>query len=93
MYARLVPPFSDFFYAILSPDEIRALHLHPNYVLFLAIFAFYYEAFMGMRPSMVLFCHFFSLQFTPQVQRSTCISFMDVAGADTHLKAVKRVEG
>ena len=30
--AGLVPPFSDFFYAVLSHYRLQALHLHPNFV-------------------------------------------------------------
>ncbi|KAE8810975.1 hypothetical protein D1007_12333 [Hordeum vulgare] len=41
VYARLVLPFSDFFYAILSHYQIRDLHIQPNSIL-LAIFAFYF---------------------------------------------------
>ncbi|KAE8809111.1 hypothetical protein D1007_14289 [Hordeum vulgare] len=90
IYAGLVPPFSDFFYAILSHYQIQALHLQPNSVLLLAIFAFYCEAFVGVRPSVALFRHFFSLRFTAPGQRSACISFIDVAGAGSHLKAPTR---
>ena len=30
--ADLLPPFSDFFYAVLSHYRLQALHLHPNFV-------------------------------------------------------------
>ena len=40
VFAALVPPFSDFFYAVLSHYNLHALHLHPNCVLLLSIFAF-----------------------------------------------------
>ncbi|KAE8767865.1 hypothetical protein D1007_60700 [Hordeum vulgare] len=66
IYARLVPSFSEFFYATLSHYQIRALHLQPNSVLLLAIFNFYYEAFVGVIPLVVLFRHFSSLRFTAQ---------------------------
>ena len=42
--AGLVPPFSDFLYSVLSHYKLHALHLHPNSVLLLSIFAFYCEA-------------------------------------------------
>ena len=42
--AGLVPPFSDFFYEVLGHYGLQALHLHPNSVLLLSIFAFYCEA-------------------------------------------------
>ena len=60
--AGLVPPFSDFFYSVLSHYKIHALHLQPNSILLLSIFAFYYEAFVGMRPFVALFRHYFSLR-------------------------------
>ncbi|KAE8777939.1 hypothetical protein D1007_49254 [Hordeum vulgare] len=78
IYARLVPPFSDLFYAIISHYQIRALNPQPNFVLLLAIFSFYYKALMGMSPSVVLFHHFFSYRFTAQGRRSARISFVDV---------------
>ncbi|KAE8810957.1 transposon unclassified [Hordeum vulgare] len=93
IYAGLVPPFSDFFYDILSLYQIRALHLQPNSVLLLAVSALYCKAFMRVRPSVTLFRHFFSLGFTTQGQRSTCVSFVDVVGSGTCLKAEKKVEG
>ena len=42
-----VPPISDFFYAVLRQYKLHTLHLHPNSILLLSIFAFYCEAFMG----------------------------------------------
>ncbi|KAE8774146.1 hypothetical protein D1007_53573 [Hordeum vulgare] len=78
MYAKMVPPFSGSFYAILSYYQIQALHLQPNSVLLLAIFTFYYEAFVGVRPSMALFHHFFTLRFTTPGQHSARVSFVDV---------------
>ncbi|KAE8767700.1 hypothetical protein D1007_60901 [Hordeum vulgare] len=64
IYPGLVPPFSDFFYSILSHYQIRALHLQPNSALLLFVFSFYYEDFVGVRPSVELFHHLFSLRFT-----------------------------
>ncbi|KAE8788272.1 hypothetical protein D1007_37668 [Hordeum vulgare] len=60
---------------------------------FHAIFAFYCEAFVGMRPLVALFLHFFSMAFTAQGQCFTCISFVDIVGVGTHLKDGKKVEG
>ena len=57
--AELVPPFSDFFYSVLSHYKLHALHLHPNSILLLSIFALYYEAYDGVMPSMALLRHFF----------------------------------
>ena len=39
LYTGLVPPFSDFLLAILEVYQIQLLHLHPNSLLILAIFA------------------------------------------------------
>ncbi|KAE8817380.1 hypothetical protein D1007_05076 [Hordeum vulgare] len=69
------------------------LHLKPNSIFLLVVFAFYCEAFSAMRPSVVLVRHFFSLQSIAQGQRSACISFVEVGGAGTHLKAGKMVKG
>ena len=45
--AGLVPPFSEFFFSILRHYDLQALHLHPNSVLLLVIFAYYCEAHVG----------------------------------------------
>ena len=37
----LVPPFSNFFYEVLSYYGLQALHLHRNSILLLSIFAYY----------------------------------------------------
>ena len=59
--AGMVPPFSEFFFAVLRQYNLQALHLHPNSVLLLAIFAYYSEAHVGVMPSVALLRHFFSL--------------------------------
>ena len=48
--AGLVPPFSEFFFSVLRHYKLQALHLHPNSVLLLAIFAYYCEAHVGVQP-------------------------------------------
>ena len=57
----LLSLFLPLLFPLLSHYKIRALHLHPNSVLLLSIFAFYCEAFVGVMPSMALLCHFFYL--------------------------------
>ena len=52
--AGLVPPFSKFFFSVLRHYKLQALHLHPNSVLLLAIFAYYCEAHVGVQPSVAL---------------------------------------
>ena len=44
LFAGLVPPFSDFLEAILETYQIQLLHLHPNSILILSIFAYLCEA-------------------------------------------------
>nr|AAU90114.1 hypothetical protein [Oryza sativa Japonica Group] len=48
-----------FFHEVLDFYEIHALHLAPNAVMTLAIFAHLYEMFIGVRPTMRLFQAFF----------------------------------
>ena len=43
----LLPPFSDFFMAVLEAFGLHMLHLHPNAVLVLATFAHASEALIG----------------------------------------------
>ena len=62
--AGLVPPFSAFFNAVLSHYQIHLLHLDPQYVALLTVFAFVCEAMVGIAPSVALLCHFFSLHLT-----------------------------
>ena len=50
IFAGLVPPFSEFFLDVLRQYNLQALHLHPNSVLLLAIFAYYCEAHVGLMP-------------------------------------------
>ena len=59
--AGLVPPFSEFFFSVLRHYKLQALHLHPNSVLLLAIFAYYCEAHVGAQPSVALLRHYFYL--------------------------------
>ena len=46
--AGLVPHFSEFFFSVLRHYKLQALHLHPNPILLLAIFAYYCEAHVGV---------------------------------------------
>ena len=51
VYSGLVPQFSHFLFTVLNRYGLHALHIHPNSILLLSIFAFYCEAFMGVMPS------------------------------------------
>jgi hypothetical protein len=65
----LIPPFSRFFHEVLDFYEIQALHLAPNAVMTLVIFAHLCEMFVGVRPTMRLFQSF----FIPQLQQGAAV--------------------
>ncbi|KAE8810166.1 hypothetical protein D1007_13234 [Hordeum vulgare] len=92
VFAGLVPPFSSFFTAILNHYGIQALHLQPNSILLLSVFAFYSEAFGGVRPSVALFRHFFSLRLHDGAHLSAGVSFVAAQSGNLLLKAGKKVE-
>ena len=60
--AGLVPPFSSFFLEVLSEYQVHLVHLSPNSVLMLAIFAHLCEMFVGVMPSVALWRHFYVLR-------------------------------
>jgi hypothetical protein len=59
LVAGMVLPMSLFLHAALSTYGVVLAHLHPNAVLTLAIFRYLCEEFVGVRPSVALFCVFF----------------------------------
>ena len=75
LLAGLVPPFSDFFNAIILHYQIQALHLDPRSSIHLAAFAFLCEAMVGIASSVSLFSHFFSLHLVDERHRSGCVAF------------------
>lgn len=78
--AGLVPPFSPFLEAVLAYYQVQLLHLHPNSVLILAIFAYLCEAYLGLKPTVGLFRCFYALRNTAKNERSGCVSFHIVDG-------------
>ena len=54
LWAGLVPPFSDFFNAVLSHYQIHMLHLSPESITLFSVFAFVCEAMVGIPPSVAL---------------------------------------
>ena len=88
----LVPPFSEFFFSVLRHYDLQALHLHPNSVLLLAIFAYYCEAHVGVKPSVALLRHYFSLR-TSHGSASACASFVAYGGSIAISNPGKRIEG
>ena len=60
---------------MLEVYQIQLLHLHPNSILILSIFAYLYEAYVGMHPSVDLFRSFYALRSSAQNECTGCISF------------------
>ena len=79
LWAGLIPPFSAFFNAVLEHYQIHMLHLDPQSVTLLAVFAFLCEAMVGIAPSVALLRHFFSLHLADPRQSSGCMTFQAVA--------------
>ena len=64
------PPLSPFLKAILASYHLQLAQLHPNAILALAIFQFLCEDFVGVMPSVPLFCHY----FVPRIELGDAIS-------------------
>ena len=75
LWAGLIPRFSAFFNAVLEHYQIHMLHLDPQSVTLLAVFAFVCEAMVGIAPSVALLHHFFLLHLTDPRKSSGCVSF------------------
>src|SRR3954463_6606286 len=90
--AGMVPPFSEFFLSVLCHYNLQALHLHPNSILLLAIFAYYCEAHVGVQPSVALLRHYFSLRVT-HGSPSACVSFIAYGSTIAISNPRKRIEG
>ncbi|KAK1605938.1 hypothetical protein QYE76_063125 [Lolium multiflorum] len=71
----LIPPFSAFFLELFSHLEVQVLHIHPKSLTILAIFAFWCEAFVGVRCSVALFRHFYSTRLNDSGLRARCVTF------------------
>ena len=59
-------PASAFLHQFLGYFGVSLNHLAPNAVLHLSVFVHLYEAFLGIPPSLSLFCHFFRLKPQPR---------------------------
>ena len=64
LFTGLVPPFSDFFLAILKEYGLLLAHLSPQAVATMAAFQHLCEAFVGVMPSAPLFRYFFVLRLS-----------------------------
>src|SRR3954462_803906 len=88
----LVPPFSELFLSVLRHYDLQALHLHPNSILLLAIFAYYCEAHVGVQPSVALLRHYFYLR-TSKGSPSMCVGFVACGSSMAISNPGKRIEG
>ena len=79
-FAGLVSPFSPFMEEILACYQICILHLHPNAILTLAIFAYFCETYLDVAPSVVFFRSSYALGSTAPDESSGCLSFRIVDG-------------
>ena len=70
LWDGLIPPFSAFFNTVLEHYQIYMLHLDPQAVTLLAVFAFVCKSMVGIAPSVALLRHFFSLHLTGARQSS-----------------------
>ena len=67
----LVPPFSEFFYAILEHYQVHVLHIQPRSIFVMSLFAFYCEAFVRLMPSVVMLGHSTVIRGQPQLGEAT----------------------
>ncbi|KAE8791662.1 hypothetical protein D1007_33865 [Hordeum vulgare] len=88
----MVPPLSRFFSAVLDHYGIQSLHLQPNSILLVSVFAFYCEAFVSVQPLVALFRHFFSLHLHDGAHLSVCVSFVAAQRGNVLQKAGEMVE-
>ncbi|KAE8811137.1 hypothetical protein D1007_12045 [Hordeum vulgare] len=66
LLSSVLPPFSSFLVAVLLHYQIHVLHVDPGSLVLLSAFPFLCEAFVGVTPSVVLVCHFFSLELVSE---------------------------
>ena len=67
------------------------MHLHPNSVLLLSIFAYYCEAYLGVMPSVALLRHFFFLRVS-KTHISGCANFVACGKANSISSTGKRAD-
>ena len=83
------------FLAILTHYDIHLLHLQPNSITILSIFALFCEAFLGVMPSVALFRHFYSLRSTASTTISGNVSFRrepSASGSLIPMAVMRKVE-
>jgi hypothetical protein len=92
LVAGMVPPMSLFLHAALSTYSVVLAHLHPNTLLTLASFHYLCEAFVGVRPSVALFCIFFEAHLDAGGAISGCLSFRLRSDMVTHFISMPNKE-
>jgi hypothetical protein len=65
----LVPPIPSFFLLLLEEFGLQLQHLTPHSVLLVAVFIHFMEMFMGARPYVAIFSHFYALVGTGRSKR------------------------
>jgi hypothetical protein len=71
--AGLCLPASPFLHRFLRLFDISLNHLTPNGVLHLSVFVHFCEAFLGILPSITLFCYFFYLKPHPKSNNTSVL--------------------
>jgi hypothetical protein len=57
----LAPPISSFFLLLLEEFGLQLQHLTPHSILLMSIFVHFMEMFVGVRPCISIFRHFYTL--------------------------------
>jgi hypothetical protein len=73
VHAGLCLPASPFLQCFLRFFDVSLNHLTPNGVLHLSVFVHFCEAFLGIPPSITLFCYFFRLKPHPKSNNTSIL--------------------
>jgi hypothetical protein len=57
----LAPPISSFFHLLLEEFSFQLQHLTPHSILLVSVFVHFMEMFVGVRPCVSIFRHFYAL--------------------------------
>jgi hypothetical protein len=57
----LAPPISSFFLLLLEEFRLQLQHLTPHSILLVSVFVHFMEMFVGVRPYVTIFKHFYAL--------------------------------
>jgi hypothetical protein len=70
-----LPPPSEFLLLVLNFYGLSLLHLNPNSIDFLCIFAHLCEAYIGVEPFLDLFRFYYELRWMESTRVSGCVGF------------------